>query len=263
MSLAGSVVIFTGTGSGIGREIARTVAALGALVVIAEIDPEGSEATRAQIASAGGSATYVQTDVAVEASIGAMVQRTMAEHGSVYGLVNNASIERAADATALTLEAWDTLLNVNLRGVFCCSKTCLPHMREQGRGSIVNIALVHASFGFADDAASDTSKGGVAALTRTLAIENAPHQIRVNAVCPGYIGMPLWDAWLATCADPEEMDRRVRESHPLRRRGQPRDVAHLVKFLLSDESSWITGTSIVVDGGMSAQFFEMPFPLEA
>jgi NAD(P)-dependent dehydrogenase (short-subunit alcohol dehydrogenase family) len=128
-------------------------------------------------------------------------------------------------------------------------------MRRQRGGAIVNIASVHAYFGFEGHAAYDASKGGIVALTRTIALENGPFHIRANVVCPGYIDTPMWDEWLATLPDPDRMDRETKEWHPLRRRGTPADVAKAVRFLLSDDSDWITGASLVVDGGLSIRYF--------
>jgi 3(or 17)beta-hydroxysteroid dehydrogenase len=139
--------------------------------------------------------------------------------------------------------------------VFLCSRAAIPHMRREGRGSIVNIASVHANFGFEGYSAYDASKGGIVAVTKTIALENGRYQIRANAICPGYIDTRMWDSWLAAQPDPEKIDRETRQWHPLGRRGTPLDIARAVRFLLSDEAEWITGISLVADGGMSARFF--------
>jgi NAD(P)-dependent dehydrogenase (short-subunit alcohol dehydrogenase family) len=128
-------------------------------------------------------------------------------------------------------------------------------MRGRGEGSLVNIASIHASFAFPGYAAYDASKAGIVALTRTIALENGPYQIRANVICPGYIDTPMWDEWLAKAPDPRQMDRDTKQWHPLRRRGSPLDVAKAVKFFLSEDSAWITGTSLVVDGGLSIRYF--------
>jgi NAD(P)-dependent dehydrogenase (short-subunit alcohol dehydrogenase family) len=255
MSLDGKVVIVTGAGSGIGRETAKLLSSVGARVVIAEINEAGGNTTLEDIQAAGGLARFVHTDVASEQSVQSMVDETFGTLGSIYGLVNNAGIELEADLAQMSVADWDRILTVNLRGVFLCSRAAIPHMRKSNRGSIVNIASVHANFGFAGYSAYDASKGGIVALTRTMALENGPYQIRANAICPGYIDTAMWDAWLAGQPDPTKIERETREWHPLRRRGLPRDIAKAIRFLLSDEAEWITGISLVVDGGMSTRFF--------
>jgi NAD(P)-dependent dehydrogenase (short-subunit alcohol dehydrogenase family) len=255
MSLNEKVVIVTGAGSGIGRGTAKLLASEGAKVVIAEINEAGGLNTLDEIRSAGGAAQFIRTDVADESSVQRMVEEAVAVFGSIYGLVNNAGIDFSAELSAMQAAEWDRVLSVNLRSVFLCSRAALPHMRRNGRGSIVNIASVHANFGFEGYAAYDASKGGIVALTRTTALENGPFQIRANSICPGYIDTPMSEAWLAAQPDPERIERETREWHPLRRRGVPLDIARAVKFLLSDEAEWITGISLIVDGGMSVRYF--------
>jgi NAD(P)-dependent dehydrogenase (short-subunit alcohol dehydrogenase family) len=164
-----------------------------------------------------------------------------------YSWVTNSRLrkhlETSADLTATPAQEWDRILAVNLRSVFLCFRAAIPHMRKAGRGSIVNIASVHANFGFEGASAYDASKGAIVSVTRTMALENGPFQIRANSICPGYIDTPMWDSWLASQADSEKIERETQEWHPLRRRGRPLDIARAVKFLLSDEAEWITGTS--------------------
>jgi NAD(P)-dependent dehydrogenase (short-subunit alcohol dehydrogenase family) len=255
MSLDKKVIIVTGAGSGIGRGIATLLAQDQARVVIAEIDEAGGASALEEIMREGGEALFVPTNVAEETSVTAMVERTLSQWGSVYGLVNNAGIVKDAEMTAMSLADWDRVLSVNLRSVFLCCRAVLPWMRKERRGSIVNISSTHAFFAFEKNSAYDASKGGMVALTRTIALENGPFQIRANVVCPGYVDTPMWDEWLATLPNPQEMDRQTHEWHPLRRRGTPLDVAKVVRFLLSEDSAWITGTSLVVDGGLSIRYY--------
>ncbi len=257
-TLEQQVVIVTGAGSGIGRGIARMAAREGASVMIAELNSESAAGTDDELRAAGGKSAFIETDVADEASVEAMVKKTIETFGRVDALVNNAGIDLEGETTAFSTQTWRRVIDVNLGGAFLCSRSCLPALRKQG-GAIVNIASVHAMYGFAGAAAYDSSKGGIVALTRSLAVENGPHQVRVNAICPGYIDTPLWETFLAEEEDPEKTDRLTRESHPLRRRGTPQDVANAARFLISDEASWITGTTLVVDGGMGSQFFEQAF----
>ncbi|MEW5978420.1 MAG: SDR family NAD(P)-dependent oxidoreductase [Acidobacteriota bacterium] len=255
MSLQERTVIVTGAGSGIGRATAELVASQGAQVVLAEIHEEHGCQVEESIRGQGGRATFIQTNVADESSVNRMVQKCLEVYGSLYGLVNNAGIEIEADILSTSPQEWDRILSVNLRGVFLCARSVLPHLRRSGRGSIVNIASVHANFGFEGCSAYDASKGGVVSLTRTIALENGPYQVRANSISPGYIDTAMWDAWLAARPDPARIDQETRQWHPLRRRGAPQDVARAVRFFLSDESEWITGANLVVDGGLSARFF--------
>ncbi len=256
MSLKDRTVIVTGAGSGIGRGIAELLAADGARVVIAEIHEHNGAAVAEEIRRQGGVAEFIPTDVASEASVNAMVSQAVARFGSLYGLVNNAGIAGSqCEAEAMPTEEWDRVHAVNLRGAFFCARAAIPHMKRFGKGSIVNIASVHAQFSFAGWAHYDSSKGGLVSLTRTLALENGPHQIRVNTISPGYIDTPLWDAWLAQQPDAAEIEAGTRSWHPLRRRGTPADIAKAARFLLSDDSEWITGINLVVDGGLSIRYF--------
>lgn len=145
--------------------------------------------------------------------------------------------------------------SVNLSSVFLCTRAILPHLRKNSKGSIVNISSIHGLYAFVGHATYDTSKGGMISLTRTIALENGPYQIRANVICPGYIDTPMWDEWLATLPDPEKMDQETKQWHPLKRRGTPLDVAKAVRFLLSDDSEWITGTCLIVDGGLSIRYY--------
>ena len=255
MSFQNRVVIVTGSGSGIGRGTAELLASDGALVIVAEINEASGKAVADQITKKGGTAKFIRTDVSDEASVVNMVEQATAAFGPVTALVNNAGIEENAPMISMTAANWDRVLAVNLRSVFLCSRAVIPHMRQSGGGAIVNIASVHANFGFEEAAPYDASKGGIVAVTRTIALENGPYHIRANAICPGYIDTALWDQWLASVPDPERMERETREWHPLKRRGQPLDVARAVRFLLSDDAEWITGTTLVVDGGLSARYF--------
>jgi NAD(P)-dependent dehydrogenase (short-subunit alcohol dehydrogenase family) len=252
------IVIVTGAGSGIGKGIALLAAQEGATVVIAEINAENGACTADEIQAAGGTSTFVGTDVADPAGVDALIEKTLEMFGRIDALVNNAGVDLEGDTTAYPIETWRQTIDINLGGAFLCSRACLPTMRKHG-GVIVNIASVHSMFGFSGCTAYDASKGGLVAMTRSLAIENGPHGIRVNAICPGYIDTPLWENWLAQRPDPDKMERLTRQSHPLRRRGTPRDIAQATRFLISDESTWITGTTLVVDGGMGAQYFEQAF----
>jgi NAD(P)-dependent dehydrogenase (short-subunit alcohol dehydrogenase family) len=256
MSLQDRVVIVTGGGSGIGRGIAELLAADGVRVAIAEIQAAAGAEVAESIRQAGGMAESFPTDVASEESVNRMAGQVLARFGSIYGLVNNAGIAGAQiEAEKMSTGEWERVLAVNLRGAFFCARAAIPHMRQFGKGSIVNIASVHAHFAFAGWAHYDASKGGLVSLTRTLALENGPHQVRSNVICPGYIDTPLWEQFLARQPNPAEIEAGTREWHPLRRRGTPADIAKATRFLLSDDAEWITGATLVVDGGLSVRYF--------
>jgi len=256
VSVKDRTVIVTGGGSGIGRGIAELLAADGARVALAEINETNGAAVADEIRRRGGVAEFIPTDVASEASVNSMVGAVVARFGSLYGLVNNAGIAGSQiEADRMPTEEWDRVHAVNLRGAFYCARAAVAHMRRFGKGSIVNIASVHAQFSFAGWAHYDSSKGGLVSLTRTLALENGPHGIRVNTISPGYIDTPLWDAWLAKQPDAAEIEAATRSWHPMRRRGTPADIAKAARFLLSDDAEWITGINLVVDGGLSIRYF--------
>jgi NAD(P)-dependent dehydrogenase (short-subunit alcohol dehydrogenase family) len=256
MSLKNRVVIVTGAGSGIGRGIAELLAADGCRIAVAELHEENGNRVAEGIRRAGGIAEFIPTDVADESSVERAVARTVESFGSVYGLVNNAGIGgQHFDAANMPPAEWDRVMSINLRGAFLCARAAIPYMRARGGGALVNIASVHADFAFPGCAHYDASKGGMVSLTRTLALENGPYQVRANTICPGYIDTPLWEEWLAGHENPEEIERATREWHPLRRRGLPLDIAKATRFLLSDDAEWITGAMLVVDGGLSVRYF--------
>ena len=207
MSLEGKVVVITGAGSGIGRGIAELLASNGCSIAIAELDEKNGTSAAEGIQQVRGTAEFIHTDVADEESVKRMVEHVIEKFGAIYGLVNNAGIGgKRTEATAMSTAEWDLVMDINLRGAFLCARAAIPHMRARG-GAIVNIASVHANFAFAGCAHYDASKGGMVSLTRTLALENGPYQIRVNAICPGYIDTPHWVEWLATQADPVRIER--------------------------------------------------------
>ncbi len=235
---SGKVVIVTGGASGIGAASAARFASEGALVTVADMNepadlPEG--------------ATFVRTDVTDEAQIAAMVEATVAKHGKLDCLVNNAGIGAAMPTEHLPLETWERVFAVNSRGVFLGCKVAIPHL-EATRGNVVNVASISGIGGDYLMSAYNASKGAVVNFTRSLAMECAEIGVRVNAVCPGVIETPLAAGALATDDDREHWMERV----PLHRPGQPADIAAAIAFLASDDASYITGHNLVVDGGITA-----------
>ena len=251
MSLKDKVAIVTGGGAGIGQAIARRYAREGARVTIAEIDRCAGEATLETIEAAGGEALFVQTDVAVEDQVKAMVEATLARFGRIDILVNNAAVivsQKEARAHELTNEVWDRTMNVNLRGYWLCSKYVIPSMLQQGGGSIIFIASPTGMLGFTRLTAYSTSKGGVLGLMRAMAADYAPDHIRVNAIVPGTMDTPMNAEELS---DPE-MRKKYIAMAPAGRLGVGDDVSGMALFLAGDDSDYCVGGIYMVDGGLTA-----------
>jgi glucose 1-dehydrogenase len=244
MDLNGRVAIVTGAGSGIGHAIAERFGEAGAAVCVSYL---GYEAEARELAARLPRAIAVRADVSNGADVAAMVDRTVRELGGVDVLVNNAGIEKEVPFLDLDEATWDTILGVNLKGSFLCAQACGRVMRDSGRGgSIVNISSIHEDHPFPGFTPYCVSKGGVRMLMRNISVELAPHGIRVNNVAPGAIATPINRAVLA---DPEKV-RLVGQIVPLGRIGQPAEVAEVALFLASDASSYVTGSTYYVDGGM-------------
>jgi len=242
-------VLVTGAASGIGEGIAARFAEAGYAVAVFDINPGGARAVAQRICSISP-AIAVEGDVSSDQDVRRALDECVRAFGRLDALVNNAGIEVMAPVADLTLEEWERQLAVNLRGVFLMSKHAVPHMRGRG-GAIVNISSVHAFVSWPGSAAYDASKAGMLALTRAMAIDHGPDRIRVNAICPGYIDTPLMDAWRKTVTDVETAERELLKFHPLGRFGTARDVAEATLFLASGAAAFITGATLVVDGGMT------------
>lgn len=253
MKLEGKTAIVTGGGMGIGKGIARVFTREGANVVIGDINSEAGTATAKELRQAGGEIHFVKADVASEEEVKEMVKATVNRYGTVNILVNNAGIGVYKSVVDTSSEDWDQCLRVNLKGAFLCSKYAIPHMQEAGGGSIIHISSVHAVATVAATAPYAASKGGLAALTRNMAIDYASDNIRVNAICPGWILTPLIESIFASAPDPEEMRRRTTEKQLLGRLGTPEDIGMAALYLASDDSSFVTGSMLFVDGGLTAQ----------
>jgi NAD(P)-dependent dehydrogenase (short-subunit alcohol dehydrogenase family) len=256
--LHGKVSIVTGAGSGIGRAAATRFAAEGSAVVCADVDGASAEAVAAAAREAGGRASGRATDVTSAASVRELVDATVAEFGRVDVLYANAGVGGVGTAADTDEDEFDRVLGVNLKGVWLCAKYVLPHMLEQGGGSIVNQASIGGLEGVPGVFAYAASKAGVIGITRQMALDFGPRGVRVNAIAPGTVVTPLvrgiWAAGAGLVGGSSEEERVEAASalYPLRRVGRPEDIANLALFLASDESSWVTGAVYVIDGGKSS-----------
>ena len=254
MRLDGKVAIVTGGAAGIGRAICELFASEGARVVVADIDTDGSEATVDIIRNAGGTATFVATDVSREPEVESLVEASVAAYGGVNVLVNNAAAFVFGTVEQVTDADWQRVLGVNVLGPSYTVKHVLPHMRNAGGGAIVNIASVSSFLAQQAFVPYNTSKGALLQLTRCLALDLAPDNIRVNCVCPGAILTQATELHRQfTGEDREHFLADAANSNFMKRHGQPREIAYGALFLASDESSFMTGQPLVLDGGASAQ----------
>ncbi|MDC0765203.1 SDR family oxidoreductase [Brevibacillus sp. AG] len=247
MRLENKVAIVTGGASGIGETTVRLFAKEGAKVVIADFSPRGNELAE-ELNQAGFDALFVKTDVTKEDEVKNMVNTTVEKFGKVDILFANAGIAKDAPGHLLSMDDWQRTIDINLTGVFLCDKYVIEQMLAQGTGgAIVNCGSIHSHAGKAGVTAYSSAKGGVKLLTQTLGLTYAKQGIRVNAVCPGYIDTPL------IAGRDEALNEHLIGLHPMGRLGKPEEVAKAVLFLASDDASFVTGTSLLVDGGYTAQ----------
>ena len=247
--LEGKVCVITGAGGGMGADAAVRFAEEGAQVTVADVEDESAEKVASQV---GGLA--VQVDVSDEASVQAMYAAAVERFGGIDVLYNNAGISPAEDASILEtgLEAWERVQAVNTRGVYLCCKHGIPHLLERGGGSVINVASFVALVGAATSQISYTaSKGAVLALSKELGVQFARQGIRVNALCPGPVETPLLLRIFGD--DPAALERR-RVHWPTGRLAKPREVVNGALFLASDESSYVNGSTFLVDGGLTASY---------
>lgn len=251
MRLKGKVALVTGAASGIGQAIAKLMAQEGAQVAIADINDQGGQETVAEIGEEA--AFYKHTDVGSNTEVQSLVEATVARFGAIDILVNNAAIVLFKRLIDTEPEEWDKVIATNLRSVYLCSRYTIPHMMRRGHGTIVNISSARALATTPLVSSYDASKGAIVSLTRSLALEYANHGIRVNCVLPGAIDTPVFRANLRADGREEEQYRATVDHIPLGRVGLPVDIAQAVVFLTCEESSYMTGASFLVDGGLLAQ----------
>jgi NAD(P)-dependent dehydrogenase (short-subunit alcohol dehydrogenase family) len=254
--LEGKIAIITGAGSGVGEATARRFAEEGARVACADINRDAANAVAAKI---GKSAVAIAVDVTKPDQVQAMVEATVKAFGTVDVLYANAGIGGSGSAMDIEFEEWNRMIAINLTGVWLCNKHVLPVMVKAGRGSIINQSSIGGLIGVPNVAHYAAAKGGVVALTRQMAVDFGPKGIRVNAVCPATMPTPLVkEVWMTggsytgKTGTWEEKQVVAAQKYPLRRLGSTDDCASLVVFLASDESTWMTGLAIPLDGGMSA-----------
>jgi NAD(P)-dependent dehydrogenase (short-subunit alcohol dehydrogenase family) len=252
MKLEGKVAIVTGAARGIGRASALLFAQEGAKVTAADIRADLGWETLALIASAGGQASFVLTDVSKEEQVKRMVDETVARWGRVDILFNNAGYAQVKPAEETSEAEWDHLLAVNLKSVFFGAKHVVPIMRRQGGGAILNMGSISGLVGQLRTPGYVASKGAVVMLTKSLALDHGADHIRVNCLCPGITDTPAFREHIATSANPEALIRERQARVPLGRFLSPADVARAALYLVSDDSEGITGIAHVVDGGMLA-----------
>lgn len=244
MRLKGQIAIVTGAAQGIGQAIAATLSQEGARLVVSDIREEAAIAAAKQLTAAGQEAIAVAVNVADDASVKAMVEKVLSSWGKIDILVNNAGITRDALLIRMKEADWDAVLDINLKGVFHCTKAVLPTMTKQRSGRIVNIASIVGVMGNAGQANYVASKAAVIGLTKTTAREYASRGITINAVAPGFIETAM------TAALSQDVRQRLMEQIPLGRLGTPQDVANAVLFLVSEQAGYLTGQVLHVNGGM-------------
>ena len=250
--LEGMVALVTGAGSGIGRETASRYGAEGAVVVAADLKGDTAAETAAALKTAGGRATSLQMDVTDAASVKAGVDDVVERHGGLDVVINNAGITIVGAAHDLEEDQWDRELAINLKSIYLVSRAAWPHLKQRGGGAILSTASIAGLWAIPADAAYCASKAGVIMLTKCMALDGARDRIRAACVCPGYIDTPMIQGYFDDQPDPAEARRFATGIHPLGRLGDPEDIAEAFVYLGSPQANWVTGTALVVDGGLTS-----------
>ncbi|MBE1441416.1 SDR family NAD(P)-dependent oxidoreductase [Paenibacillus sp. OAS669] len=251
MRLENKITLITGSGSGIGQSSALLFAKEGAIVIVNDLVEEKGLETVDMITKAGGKAVFIQADVTNPESVKAMVDQAIAQFGRIDVLFNNAGVSGVGAIHEVEPEAWDRVININIRGVFLPCKYVLPHMMEARSGSIINMSSCIAEIGLARRASYSATKGAVLALTKSMQVDYAPYQIRCNALLPGTILTPFVEDYLKKSYDNEEEAYASLKTRQLSGDlGRPEDVAKAALFLASDESKFMMGSPLYIDGGV-------------
>lgn len=252
--LQGKAALVTGGALGIGRAACVRLAQEGARVAVTDLREADGQAVVQEIERGGGRARYWQLDVRLEREVARVVTEAFTAFGALDVLVNNAGIAGVSKPThEITEDEWDALMAVNVKGVFFCTKHVLPHMMQSGAGSIINLSSIYGLVSAPDVPPYHASKGAVRLMTKTDALLYAPYKIRVNSIHPGFIWTPLVESFINAAPDPAAFRKAIEAKHPLGRLGTADDVAWGIVYLASDESTFVTGTELVIDGGYTAQ----------
>ena len=253
-SLEGRTAFVTGGANGIGRACVERLQEAGAAVAFCDIEIEAGRDVATALADGPAPVEFLPCDVTSEEQVGESVRSALERFGAIDIVVANAGVDRPFDAATMTEEEWDAFLAIDMKSVWLSVKYALPGMRERQRGSIVTIASIHAFVTSRGKFPYAGAKSAVVGMTRSLALDEARYRIRANAVCPGYTRTRMLMRGIAAAEDPEAAEAEMLAIHPLGRIAEPREIANVVAFLASDEASFVTGASILVDGGLSARF---------
>jgi NAD(P)-dependent dehydrogenase (short-subunit alcohol dehydrogenase family) len=250
--LTGKRAVVTGAGSGIGQAIAMVLARAGATVVVLDRDVEHGSAVARDIAGAGGQADFIATDVSSESSCTIAARQILDTYGACDVVVNNAGIGHVGTALTTTADDLDRLYAVNVKGVLHMTRALLPQMIQRQWGSVINIASIGGVVGIKDRLAYCATKFAVVGMTKCMAVDHAQAKVRFNAICPGRVETPFVQARLQEYADPKKAYEEMAASQALKRMGKPDEIAAAALYLAADESAFVTGSCLVIDGGLSA-----------
>lgn len=251
MRLLEKVAFITGAGSGIGKATAIRFAEEGGKVVCADINKEAADSTVELIQKNGGSAISCFIDVTNMKSIKSAVNLSIEKMGRIDVLINNAGITITGSVEGLEEDQWNREMDINAKSIYLMSKAFWPHFKKQKGGAILNTASIAGQIGIANDAAYCASKSAVIGLTKCMAVDGAPENIRVNCICPGFIDTPMIEGFFNDQDDPRSARDFATKIHPLGRLGNPIDIANGFIYLSSDDASWVTGTALTIDGGLT------------
>ncbi len=250
MDLNNRVAIVTGGAKGIGLATAECLMDQGATVMLVDWSPDAASTAVKELSARGGEVDSIVADISKVADVEKAVQATVEHFGGVDILVNNAGIQTFGDPLTTSEEIWDKTMNVNLKGHWLMSKYAIPEMLKRGRGSIVNVSSVQGLASQRNVVAYATSKHAMIGLTRSMAVDMASRQVRVNCVCPGTVDTPLVKAVVELDSDPDKLTKALNRMHPIGRIAQPKEIGEVIAFLASDRASFMTGSIVVVDGGL-------------